>query len=67
MALGSVAVAIIVPLLSVGRWFSFAAPPSLFFVFLAGGTAAYLGLVEMTKRFFYRSNRNAILLQTGPP
>jgi P-type Mg2+ transporter len=54
MALGSVAVAIIVPLLSVGRWFGFVAPPPLFFVFLVGATAAYLGLVEITKGFFYR-------------
>jgi P-type Mg2+ transporter len=54
MALGSVAVAIILPLLSVGRWFGFVAPPPLFFVFLVGATAAYLGLVEITKGFFYR-------------
>jgi P-type Mg2+ transporter len=54
MALGSVTVAIIVPLLSVGRWFSFVAPPPMFFVFLVGATATYLGLVEITKGFFYR-------------
>ena len=54
MALGSVAVAVIFPLLPVGRWFDFVAPPPLFFVFLVGATAAYLGLVEIAKGFFYR-------------
>jgi hypothetical protein len=29
-------------------------PPPLFFVFLAGATAAYLALVELTKVVFYR-------------
>jgi P-type Mg2+ transporter len=55
MALGSVAVAIVLPLLSMGRWFGFVAPPPLFFVYLIGATAAYLVLVEITKGFFYRS------------
>jgi P-type Mg2+ transporter len=55
MALGSVAVAIVLPLLSVGRWFGFVAPPPLFFVYLIIATAAYLALVEITKGFFYRS------------
>jgi Mg2+-importing ATPase len=59
MALGSVAVAVVFPLLPVGRWFDFVAPPPLFFVFLVGATAAYLGLVEAAKGFFYRSTRNA--------
>ena len=55
MALGTVAVAIVLPLLPVGRWFGFVAPPPLFFVYLIGATAAYLALVEITKGFFYRS------------
>jgi Mg2+-importing ATPase len=54
MALGAVAVAIVLPLLPVGRWFGFVAPPPLFFVYLIGATAAYLVLVEITKGFFYR-------------
>ncbi|MGC9954896.1 MAG: magnesium-translocating P-type ATPase [Rhizomicrobium sp.] len=54
MALGAVAVAIALPLLPVGRWFGFVAPPPLFFVFLIGATAAYLALVEIVKDFFYR-------------
>ena len=55
MALGVVAVAIALPLLPMGRWFSFVAPPPLFFVFLTGATLVYLALVEVTKTFFYRA------------
>ena len=54
MALGAVAVAIVLPLLPLGHWFGFVAPPPLFFVFLIGATAAYLALVEIVKGFFYR-------------
>jgi P-type Mg2+ transporter len=56
MAFGVVAVAIVLPLLSAGRWFGFVAPPPLFFVFLIVATAAYLALVEITKSFFYRAS-----------
>jgi P-type Mg2+ transporter len=52
--LGSVALAIVLPLVPWGRWFGFVAPPPLFFVFLVGATLAYLGLVELTKVVFYR-------------
>ena len=55
MALGVIAVAIALPLLPVGRWFGFVAPPPLFFVFLIGATLAYLAIVEITKRIFYRA------------
>jgi Mg2+-importing ATPase len=54
MALGVVAVAVALPLLPVGRWLGFVAPPPLFFVYLIGATAAYLALVEIVKGFFYR-------------
>ena len=54
MALGTVAVAVVLPLLPVGRWFGFVTPPPLFFVYLIGATAAYLALVEITKSMFYR-------------
>ncbi|SEE16631.1 Mg2+-importing ATPase [Rhizobiales bacterium GAS188] len=54
MAIGCVAVAVVLPLLPVGKWFGFVAPPPLFFVYLIGATAAYLVLVEITKGFFYR-------------
>jgi Mg2+-importing ATPase len=54
MALGAVAVAVALPLLPIGRWFGFVAPPPLFFVYLIGATAAYLVLVEIVKSVFYR-------------
>src|SRR6185312_8048381 len=45
MAVGAVAVAIVLPFLAVGRWFGFVAPPGLFFFYLVGATAVYLALV----------------------
>jgi len=54
MAFAAIAVAIALPLLPVGAWFGFVAPPPLFFVFLIAATAAYLALVETAKVFFYR-------------
>ena len=62
MALGAVAIAVALPLLPVGRWFGFVAPPSTFYIFLIGATAAYLGVVEIVKRVFFRfatANRSA--------
>ena len=56
MALGVIAVAIALPFLPVvGLWFGFVVPPPLFFVFLIGATLAYLAIVEITKRIFYRA------------
>jgi P-type Mg2+ transporter len=60
MALGVVAVAIALPMLPVGRWFGFVAPPPLFFVFLVGATLAYLAIVEIAKRIFYRAKAGEI-------
>ncbi|NGX94326.1 MAG: magnesium-translocating P-type ATPase, partial [Candidatus Afipia apatlaquensis] len=54
MALGVIAVAIALPFLPVGQPFGFEAPPPLFFVFLIGATLAYLAIVDVTKRIFYR-------------
>jgi Mg2+-importing ATPase len=54
MALGVVAFAIALPLLPIGRWFGFVEPPTMFFVYLAGGTLAYLAIVEAVKGAFYR-------------
>jgi Mg2+-importing ATPase len=54
MNLGGVALAIALPLLPLGHWFGFVAPPPMFYVFLVGATLAYLGLVEITKVLFYR-------------
>jgi P-type Mg2+ transporter len=55
MALGVVAVALALPMLPVGRWLGFVAPPPLFFVFLICATVAYLAIVEIVKRIFYRA------------
>jgi P-type Mg2+ transporter len=55
MSLGVVAVAIVLPLLPVGGWFGFVAPPLLFFAYLTVATIAYLALVEITKVLFYRA------------
>ncbi len=70
MAVAVVAVAIGLPLLPIGGWFGFVAPPPLFFVFLIGATIAYLALVEITKRIFYhftaaRSPRAAMDIVPG--
>ena len=54
MALGAVIVAVALPLLPVGAWFGFVAPPPLFFFYLVAVTAAYLALIEIAKHFFYR-------------
>jgi Mg2+-importing ATPase len=55
MAFAVIGIAIALPLLPVGRWFGFVAPPPLFLVFLIGTTLAYLAIVEITKRIFYRA------------
>jgi Mg2+-importing ATPase len=54
MAIGVVALAILLPYLPLAKWFGFVAPPPFFFVYLIGATAAYLALVEISKVFFYR-------------
>jgi Mg2+-importing ATPase len=59
MALGAVAIAIVIPLLPIGRWFGFVAPPPLFFLFLIAATLAYLAIVELTKHAFYRAIESA--------
>jgi Mg2+-importing ATPase len=54
MTFAAVAVAIVLPVVPPGRWFGFVVPPWTFFIFLSGATLAYLLLVEITKRLFYR-------------
>ena len=56
MAFAAVAVAVALPLLPLGTWFGFVAPPKLFFVYLFGATVAYVMLVEFVKGIFYRFN-----------
>jgi heavy metal translocating P-type ATPase len=49
-----VAIAALLPLTPVAAYFGFVAPPPQFYAILAAMTAAYLLLVEMVKRYFYR-------------
>jgi Mg2+-importing ATPase len=50
-----VAVALVLPLTSLGRdLFQFVSPPFTFYVILAGLIATYLALVELVKRWFFR-------------
>ena len=51
LTLASVAVAALLPLTAVGRWFGFVALPVSYYVFVACATAAYLALVEVVKPF----------------
>ena len=55
MTVAAVVVAVALPLIPMGRWFGFVAPPPLFFVYLVGATVAYLALVEIAKQIFYRA------------
>jgi Mg2+-importing ATPase len=49
-----VGIAIVLPFTPLGDFFGFAAPPAKFFAFLAGFVGAYLVLVEILKRLFYK-------------
>ena len=49
-----VGVALIIPYTLLGVWFKFVTPPLIFFGFLAVFIVAYLLLVEVLKRLFYR-------------
>jgi Mg2+-importing ATPase len=53
LAIGIVGVAVALPFTPVGGWLGFVAPPPLFFAYLVAAVAAYLALVETTKRVFY--------------
>jgi Mg2+-importing ATPase len=54
-SVGIVVLAFALPLIpDVGKLFGFMEPPGEFFVFLAGMIIAYLTLVELVKRWFYR-------------
>ena len=60
MTIGAVAVAIAIPLSPVAGLFGFVTPPPLFFVYLMAATFAYLALVELTKRVFFRARGAAV-------
>jgi P-type Mg2+ transporter len=53
-ALAVVAAAALLPLTPVGAWFGFVAPPPTFYAAVVVMALAYLVLVEMVKRAFYR-------------
>ncbi|WP_370674314.1 magnesium-translocating P-type ATPase [Pleomorphomonas sp. PLEO] len=53
-AAAAVVVAVGLAITPAGQWFGFTSPPPLFFAYLVGATAAYLALVEVSKRLFYR-------------
>ncbi len=49
-----VALAIVLPLTPLGRYFGFVAPPVYFYFVLLGLVLLYLGVVEISKHLFYR-------------
>ena len=54
LSLAVVAIGVALPLTPLGALFGFVPPPAAFYLFLVAAVAAYLGLVEATKRLFYR-------------
>jgi Mg2+-importing ATPase len=50
----------ILPFTPLGELFKFERPPLLFFLILAGLVAAYLVLVEIVKRWFFRRFGNRL-------
>ncbi len=54
LALGIVLVGALLPMAPTAGWFGFVPLPLLFFLFVAGASAAYLGLAEAIKPVFYR-------------
>jgi Mg2+-importing ATPase len=53
-SLSIIALALILPFTPLGTLFEFVVPPFKFFMFLVGLIAAYLMLVEIVKRWFYK-------------
>ena len=54
LSLAVVAIGVALPLTPLGALFGFVPPPATFYLFLVAAVAAYLALVEATKRLFYR-------------
>lgn len=54
LSLGVVATGLILPWTPVGAWFGLVHLPASFFLFLLLAVSAYLALVEVVKRAFYR-------------
>jgi Mg2+-importing ATPase len=53
-SVAAVAIGAVLPFTFFGPIIGFTAPPLLFFELLAGMTIAYLGVVELIKRWFFR-------------
>jgi Mg2+-importing ATPase len=53
-SLAVVGVGLIMPYTPLGVWFKFVRPPLIFFTFLVVFIGAYLLLVEVLKRVFYK-------------
>lgn len=54
LTLGAAAIGAVLPLTPLAGFFGFVAPPASLYLFLAASVVAYLALVEMVKRLFYR-------------
>jgi Mg2+-importing ATPase len=54
LTLGAAVLGALLPLTPLGVFFGFVAPPVSFYLFLATAVVAYLTLVEMVKRLFFR-------------
>ena len=54
VSVSAVVLAIALAILPLGHWFGFVTPPLMIFVFVIPVTIAYLVIVEVTKRLFYR-------------
>ncbi|MBI3517307.1 MAG: magnesium-translocating P-type ATPase [Proteobacteria bacterium] len=64
LSIGVAVLALLLPLSPLAPWFGFVAPPAWFYVFLAAMVGAYLALVEIVKRAFYR--RMALAVSNRP-
>jgi len=53
-SLGVLAIAVLLPLTPLGRYFGFVVPPPSFYLIVAAMAAAYLALVQVVKAIFYR-------------
>lgn len=54
LMLGGAAIGALLPLTPLGAFFGFVPPPMAFYGFLAAAVLAYLALVELVKRLFFR-------------
>jgi len=55
-----VTLGILIPLTLIGSWFQFTEPPITFFAFLTAFVGAYLVIVEILKRFFYKQHAHRL-------